>query len=637
MKIPSQIIVQAGGKGTRLGSLTQNKPKCLVSIQGKPLLYHLFSLYPNSSFQVIGDYKSDVLETYLSVVPPKCKKVQFIKASGTGTGSGISQALKNIGENEDILVVWCDLILAKDYLNFAGLELDSPQIGLSRSFPCRWSLNNDGKIVHEASEQRGVAGFFRFPDKSFISDIPESAEFVRWLSHKNLKFQTVFLDDALEVGTTKAYEAAQATQSHTRFFNKLDYESDRVTKRCVDPDYDHLIANECHWYEYVKSQKYQQIPKIYATEPLTLEKIEGYHPFEVDSNNLTQIQKILNSAIKALQDLHKLDEKTASLECLKANYIDKTRDRVESVAPLIQGFELETITVNGLECRNPFHDRYSWIFKQAEEYLLSTQSSFCPIHGDPTFSNMLYSTAREEVVLFDPRGYFGKTKIFGDPDYDWAKLYYSVVGNYDAFNRRQFVLYDHGVGDYVIHMKLSHYSRIASELTRQLPNPCRVELLHALIWLALTSYASDDIDSIRGAFYLGVYYLERTLTKYNWLEMSCLSKTWFFDIDGVLVKHNGHLNGGDIWFDATLKFLSNLPNEDKLVLTTSRKPEEVNFLLEELKNKGIQIYSVITELPHGERIVINDRKPSGLRTAFSIPVARDAGMKDVVITNNPLL
>ncbi len=636
MKTPSQVIVQAGGKGTRLGFLTQNKPKCLVSVHGKPLLYHLFSLYPHSSFQIIADYKSDVLKNYLSVIPPKCN-FHFIKASGTGTASGISQALKNISDHEDILLVWCDLLLAEDYLHFEGLELDSPQIGLSRSFPCRWSLDNNGKLVHEASERRGIAGFFRFPNKSIISDIPESAEFVRWLSHKNLNFQIVFLDKTLEIGTTKAYEAAKATESNTRFFNKLDYQSDRIIKRCVEPNYEHLISNECYWYEYVQSQKYQQIPKIYSTDPLTLEKIEGYHPFEVDSNNIGQIQKILHSAIKVLQELHQLDEQPVSVECVKSNYIDNTRNRVESVAPLINSFELETIIVNGLECRNPFHERYSWIFERAEEYLLKTQGSFHPIHGDPTFSNMLYSNKRAEVVLFDPRGYFGKTKIFGDPDYDWAKLYYSVVGNYDAFNRRQFVLYDHGVGDYIIYLKPSSYRRFTSELTKQLSNPCRVELLHALIWLALTSYTSDDIDSIRSAFYLGIYHLEKTLTKYSWFEMSCLSKTWFVDVDGVLVKHNGHLNGGDVWLDSTLEFLKKISQEDKIILTTSRKQEDINSLIEQLNGKRIKIYSVITELPHGERIVINDKKPSGLRTAFSISVPRDAGTEDVIITNNPIL
>ena len=37
------IIVQAGGKGTRLEHLTLNKPKCLVPIQNKPMIFHLFN------------------------------------------------------------------------------------------------------------------------------------------------------------------------------------------------------------------------------------------------------------------------------------------------------------------------------------------------------------------------------------------------------------------------------------------------------------------------------------------------------------------------------------------------------------------------------------------------------------------
>ena len=636
MTVPSQIIVQAGGKGTRLASLTQNKPKCLVSIQGKPLLYHLFSLYPHSTFQIIADYKSEVVEKYLSVLPPKCK-FNFIKANGTGTASGIAQALKNIDDHEDFVLAWCDLLLARDYLNFADLELDRPQIGLSRSFPCRWSLDETGKLVHEASTSRGVAGFFRFPNKSLIADIPETGECVRWLSQKNFDFQTVFLDDALEIGTTQSYKAAKATESNTRFFNRLDIQGDRLIKRCVEPDYEYLIANECDWYEYVQSLEYQQIPQIYATNPLTLEKIEGYHPFAVATDDLNQIQAILNSAIKALQSLHQLDEQPACLDSVKSNYIDKTKKRVESIAPLIDGFELEIINVNGLDCRNPFHPRHSWIFDEAEKYLLKTQGVFRPIHGDPTFSNMLYADNRDEIVLFDPRGYFGNTKIFGDPDYDWAKLYYSVVGNYDAFNRRQFTLYDHGLGDYIVHMQSSSYRQMVTKLTEQLSNPCRVELLHALIWLSLTSYAADDVDSIRAAFYLGVYYLERTLTKYNWLEMSCLSKTWFVDVDGVLVKHNSHLNGGDRWLDSTLEFLSKISEPDKVIITTSRKQQDIKPLLADFQSKGIKIHSLICDLPHGERIVVNDNKPSGLRTAFSISLARDDGMQDVVLTNNPSL
>lgn len=60
------IVVQAGGKGTRMQHLTRNKPKALVPINNLPMIFHLFKKYPESKFIIIGDYKCDVLEKYLA-------------------------------------------------------------------------------------------------------------------------------------------------------------------------------------------------------------------------------------------------------------------------------------------------------------------------------------------------------------------------------------------------------------------------------------------------------------------------------------------------------------------------------------------------------------------------------------------
>lgn len=38
-----------------------------------------------------------------------------------------------------------------------------------------------------------------------------------------------------------------------------------------------------------------------------------------------------------------------------------------------------------------------------------------------------------------------------------------------------------------------------------------IKLIHAIIWLSLTTYAWEDYDSICGAFYNGLYYLEEVL------------------------------------------------------------------------------------------------------------------------------
>ena len=44
------------------------------------------------------------------------------------------------------------------------------------------------------------------------------------------------------------------------------------------------------------------------------------------------------------------------------------------------------------------------------------------------------------VIFLDPRGYFGYTKMLGDEAYDWSKAYYSIYGDYDRFNNKEFSL-----------------------------------------------------------------------------------------------------------------------------------------------------------------------------------------------------
>ena len=39
----------------------------------------------------------------------------------------------------------------------------------------------------------------------------------------------------------------------------------------------------------------------------------------------------------------------------------------------------------------------------------------------------------------------------------------------------------------------------------------KIRLLHALIWLSLTTYAWENYDSVCGAFYNGLWYLEEVL------------------------------------------------------------------------------------------------------------------------------
>ena len=58
-------------------------------------------------------------------------------------------------------------------------------------------------------------------------------------------------------------------------------------------------------------------------------------------------------------------------------------------------------------------------------------------------------------------------------------------------------------------------------------------------------------------------------------KVSPLGKTWIFDLDGTLVKHNGYkIDGEDSWLEGALEYLRQIPKQDMIVFLTSRTKKE---------------------------------------------------------------
>lgn len=112
------------------------------------------------------------------------------------------------------------------------------------------------------------------------------------------------------------------------------------------------------------------------------------------------------------------------------------------------------------------------------------------------------------------------------------------------------------------------------------------------------------------------------------LRLSKLPKTYLIDIDGTLLKHNGYkIDGFDTLLEGVSEFFANLNEEDVVILLTARKKNELTNLKNFLRKNHIRFDKIITDLPFGERILINDIKPSGLKTAFAINKKRDESLK----------
>ncbi len=108
------------------------------------------------------------------------------------------------------------------------------------------------------------------------------------------------------------------------------------------------------------------------------------------------------------------------------------------------------------------------------------------------------------------------------------------------------------------------------------------------------------------------------------LELSPLAKTWILDVDGTIVKHNGYLTDGhDTLLDGVAEFFDTLSKDDKIILLTARDGKYLEELKNFLKNNNIHYDYILNDIPLGERILINDNKPSGLKCAYAINKVRD--------------
>ena len=106
--------------------------------------------------------------------------------------------------------------------------------------------------------------------------------------------------------------------------------------------------------------------------------------------------------------------------------------------------------------------------------------------------------------------------------------------------------------------------------------------------------------------------------------MSTLPKTWIFDLDGTLLKHNGYkLDGKDSILPGVKEYLDSIPQDDRLIILTSRTEEYRDSTIRFLEDEGIRYDEILFNMPFGERIVVNDRKPSGLETAVAFNIDRD--------------
>ena len=113
-------------------------------------------------------------------------------------------------------------------------------------------------------------------------------------------------------------------------------------------------------------------------------------------------------------------------------------------------------------------------------------------------------------------------------------------------------------------------------------------------------------------------------------------KTLFIDIDGTLFEHKGTfsniaLTESTLLPNAREKMDEWCSKEYRIILTTARRESLRNRTESELQRLCIPYDCLVMGISKGQRVLINDRRPSGDDTAFAINIDRDTGLGDIEV------
>lgn len=112
------VVINAGGRGTRLEPFTRIIPKPLIPIGEVPIIEHIMQEYQQyrcKKFHIIVNYKKELLKAYFIDTERSYDIQWYDEKKPLGTGGGLSLLKGKM--NETFFFTNCDILLKSDYNN----------------------------------------------------------------------------------------------------------------------------------------------------------------------------------------------------------------------------------------------------------------------------------------------------------------------------------------------------------------------------------------------------------------------------------------------------------------------------------------------------------------------------------------
>ncbi len=191
-KQQAEVIIMAGGLGTRLKPLTDVTPKPLITIGGKPILFILLDQLIMAGFQKITltiNYKADMIKEAISAIPGYTDLVHFVEEKERMGTAGSLSLLKN-PPTSPFFVMNADLLTKVDFtamLRFHEMEKNQITVAAREEiFQVPFGVLNlkekslvgiEEKPVHTYFVNAGIyildPSVLNLPSKNCFYDMPE--------------------------------------------------------------------------------------------------------------------------------------------------------------------------------------------------------------------------------------------------------------------------------------------------------------------------------------------------------------------------------------------------------------------------------------------------------------------------------
>lgn len=501
------FVVLAAGRGSRLGRLGDELPKCLLPLDGRAVLSHQFDLAPpGSRLVVVTGYRADQVEEYVRLAHPGLD-VTFVREErwGRGPGASLLEARAVVGD-DDLVVTTCDTLWTHDAALWHGdeswLAVAAVPAGTPAARWCRVVPDlTDGTFVRAVHDKTpdvvtgslawtGLARITRAHLATFWSalrtadaqagEIQLSSGFDALVrAGEPLELRMI---SWLDVGDERAYRAALATTTGydplkpDQVTYVLPYQG-RVVKWHVDPD-------KVTWRAERAKLLGDVVPRVVESRHRSLfayEYVTGPTVYQVDSNT------IVNDLLTWWEDnfwstrVGFAERPPGWRELTARFYRDKTFSRVMALDPVLRAVALDAVT------------RVDWD---------ALVDGCVPgvFHGDLTYANVVTwdDDWNQHFVALDWREDFAGETTWGDLRYDLAKLLSGTVFHWENATHGDFRRWSAGS----LHRTTLEYA-VRDRFGLDVDDVRRLAALCLIGSATLHAAPMDEILVTRGARWLG--------------------------------------------------------------------------------------------------------------------------------------